>query len=305
MTTAAASILPGSLRAWLIALRPRTLPAALVPVAVGSACAARAGGFAPKPALAALAGALALQIASNLANDVADFERGADGAERVGPPRAAQNGWLSPVSLKLGAMTALALALASGVYLASIAGPAIVVLGTLSMVAAVAYTAGPWPLAYHGLGEAFVLVFFGFVAVCGTAYVQLGRIPAGAWPAALAVGALATALLVVNNLRDIASDAAVDKRTLAVRFGERFAVIEYSACLGAAFAVPPLLLAIGAAGPLVLAPLATLPLAIALVRRVARERGASLNLVLAHTARLLALFGLLLAAGVALGGSPS
>ena len=287
------AVTPGSAGAWRLALRLRTLFAAIVPVLVGSAVAHAAGGFRPGPAAAALGGALALQIAANLANDAADFRRGADGPGRLGPTRAAAAGLLSARSLELGAMTALARALAAGVYLASVAGPWVVALGALSMVAAVAYTAGPWPLAYHGLGEAFVMVFFGLAAVGGTAFVQLGTVPIAAWPAAIAVGALATALLSVNNLRDRTTDAAAGKRTLAVRFGERFARYEIIGCLIVAYAMPVVL------G--VLLPLVTLPLAFLLARRALREDGAALNGVLAETARLLALFGLLLAAGIAAG----
>jgi 1,4-dihydroxy-2-naphthoate polyprenyltransferase len=298
LESAAAGIAPRSWAAWLLAFRPKTLGAAVVPVAIGSACAQAAGGLRPALALAALAVALALQIAANLVNDAADFERGADGSERLGPARAAQSRLLTPGELKAAALCALAVALALGVYLASVAGPIVVVLGASSMIAALAYTAGPYPLAYHGLGEPFVVVFFGFVATAGTAFVQLGHVPLSVWPAALAVGALATALLVVNNLRDRVSDAASKKRTLAVRFGERFAEREYAACLVTAYAMPLVLAA--QVGLTALAPLVSLPLAISLARRVRRERGVELNALLAATARLLVVFGLLLAAGLAL-----
>jgi 1,4-dihydroxy-2-naphthoate octaprenyltransferase len=306
MTTRAPSlsptVAPGSLRAWWLAVRPRTLGAAVVPVLVGSAVASAAGGFSPWPALAALGGALGLQIAANLANDAADFERGADGPDRLGPPRAAQHGLLGVGELKAATLAALAFALASGVCLALHAGPVVVAFGAASMVAAVAYTAGPWPLAYHGLGEAFVLVFFGIVAVAGTAFVQALRVPSIAWPAAVAVGSLAMALLAVNNLRDIASDARAHKRTLAVRFGERFAVAEFAACIAA-----PYLISIGlglAVGPSALLPLVTLPLALPMVKSARRERGPALNRVLAGTARLLFLFGATFALGIALLEAP-
>jgi 1,4-dihydroxy-2-naphthoate octaprenyltransferase len=284
--------------AWLVAIRPKTLAAAVVPVLVGSAVAHAAQGFLLRPALAALAGALGLQIAANLANDAADFERGADGHDRLGPPRAAQSGLLGVGELKAATLAALAVALAAGVYLALHAGPVVVAIGAASMVAAVAYTAGPWPLAYHGLGEAFVLIFFGFVAVCGTALVETARVPWLAWPAGLAVGSLATALLAVNNLRDIATDARVHKRTLAVRFGERFALAEYAGCIGLPYLIAALLGVL--AGPTALLPMITLPLAIALIRSARRARGPAHNDVLAGTARLLFLFGLTLAAGLAL-----
>ncbi|HEX6276792.1 MAG TPA: 1,4-dihydroxy-2-naphthoate polyprenyltransferase, partial [Polyangiaceae bacterium] len=250
----APSVAPGSVRAWVMATRPPTLLAAVVPVAVGTAVAAAEGSARTGPALAALVGALLLQIGANFANDVFDFEKGADTAERLGPVRAVQAGLLSPRSVRRGMFVVFALALLVGAYLTSVAGPAVVVIGLASIAAAVLYTGGPYPLGYHGLGELFVLLFFGFVAVAGTAFVQLGNVPGLAWWAAVPVGALATAILVVNNLRDIATDAPAGKRTLAVRFGERGAVLEYVLCVAAAYAVPALLFLRGHAGPLVLLP---------------------------------------------------
>jgi 1,4-dihydroxy-2-naphthoate octaprenyltransferase len=293
--------LPGSPRAWLMATRPPTLLAAVVPVAVGTGVAMAEGSPRLGPALAALAGALLLQIGANFANDVFDFEKGADTSERLGPVRAVQAGLLTAKSVRRGMLVVFGLALCVGAYLASVAGPAIVVIGLASIAAAVAYTGGPYPLGYHGLGELFVLLFFGFVAVAGTAFVQVGRIPELAWWAAVPVGSLATAILVVNNLRDIATDAPAGKRTLAVRFGERGAVVEYALCLVFAYAVPALLFANGSAGPLVLLPFATLPLAIGLFLAVSRERGRALNPLLGRTARLLFLQGILFALGLALG----
>jgi len=284
-----------------MATRPPTLLAAVVPVAVGTAVAVAEGSPRAVPALAALAGALLLQIGANFANDVFDFEKGADTSDRVGPVRAVQAGLLSAKSVRRGMLIVFALALCVGGYLTSVAGPAIVVIGLASIAAAVAYTGGPYPLGYHGLGELFVLLFFGFVAVAGTAFVQVGRIPELAWWAAVPVGSLATAILVVNNLRDIATDAPAGKRTLAVRFGERGAVVEYALCLVTAYAVPALLFANGSAGPLVLLPFATLPLAVGLFLAVSRERGRALNPLLARTARLLFLQGILFAVGLALG----
>ena len=301
-TLADSPVTPGSARAWVMATRPPTLLAAVVPVAVGTAVAAAEQSFRAGPALAALAGALLLQIGANFANDVFDFEKGADTAERLGPVRAVQAGLLTPESVRRGMFVVFGLALLVGAYLTSVAGPAIVVIGLASIASAVAYTGGPYPLGYHGLGELFVMLFFGFVAVAGTAFVQLGRVPELAFWAAIPVGSLATAILVVNNLRDIATDAPAGKRTLAVRFGERGAVVEYALCVVAAYAVPALLFANGSAGPLVLLPFATLPLAIGLVRAVSRERGRALNPLLKRTAQLLFLAGLLFAAGIVLGG---
>jgi 1,4-dihydroxy-2-naphthoate octaprenyltransferase len=284
-----------------MATRPPTLLAAIVPVAVGTAVAMAEGAYRPGPALAALVGALLLQIGANFANDVFDFEKGADTSERLGPVRAVQAGLLTPASVRRGMFVVFGLALAVGAYLTAVAGWPIVVIGLASILAAVAYTGGPYPLGYHGLGELFVMIFFGFVAVAGTAFVQVGRVPELAYWAAVPVGCLATAILVVNNLRDIATDRPAGKRTLAVRFGERGAVIEYTALVAGAYAVPLVLYLDGRAGPGVLLPFATLLVAIRLVRAVSRERGRALNPLLARTARLLFFQGLLFAAGIAYG----
>jgi len=300
----AAAVAPGSLRAWLLAARPATLTAALVPVAVGTACAYAEGGFRSGPALAALAGALLLQIGANFANDVFDYEKGADTAQRLGPTRAVQAGLLQARSLRIGMLVVFVLALAVGAYLAAVAGAVIIALGLAAIASAIAYTGGPYPLGYHGLGDLFVMVFFGFVAVCGTAFVQLGRVPSIAWWAAVPVGALATAILVVNNVRDRDTDARAGKRTLAVRLGRRGAIAEYVLLLAAAYLVPPLLAASDRLGHWVLLPEATLPLGLRLAVRLPREQGAALNATLVQTAKLLLFFGLALAAGIALGARP-
>src|SRR5690606_36493297 len=223
---------------WIAAARLRTLPAAAAPVVVGTACAHAAGRVAWGPAIAALLGALAIQIGTNFANDVFDAERGADGPERIGPLRAVSAGLIGAAALKRAMIAAFALAALFGVYLVAQAGRPIVVIVLVSIAAGIAYTGGPYPLGYHGLGDVAVLVFFGFVAVCGTAYVQLAHVPVLAWWAALPVGALATAILVVNNLRDRATDARAGKRTLAVRLGRRGSLAEYAALLVVAYAVP-------------------------------------------------------------------
>ena len=222
----AAAVTRSRTATWIAAARPKTLPAAVVPVVVGTACAAASGGAAWAPACAALGGAIAIQIGTNFANDVFDAERGADGPDRVGPTRAVAAGLIAPRAMKHAMIAAFAVAIAFGIYLASIGGWPIVAIGIASIAAGIAYTGGPFPLGYHGLGDVFVLAFFGFVAVCGTAFVELGRVPALAIGAAIPIGALATAILVVNNVRDRASDARAGKRTLAVRFGRRAAVVE-------------------------------------------------------------------------------
>jgi 1,4-dihydroxy-2-naphthoate polyprenyltransferase len=287
-------------RAWVMACRPATLTAAVAPVAVGSACAQAAGRFRPGAALAALLGAALIQIGTNLANDVFDAEKGADGAARLGPTRVVAAGLLGAGEVRAAMVASFALATLVGVYLTWVGGAAVVVVGLASIAAGVAYTAGPWPLGYHGLGDLFVLLFFGFVAVCGTAFVQVGRVPALAWWAAVPVGALATCVLVVNNLRDRETDARAGKRTLAVLLGRRAAIVEYAALAAAAYLVPAALWASGRAGPAVLLPLATAPLAALLLRQLVRRTGRDLNPVLVATARLLLVHALLFALGLAL-----
>jgi 1,4-dihydroxy-2-naphthoate octaprenyltransferase len=296
-----ASVQPESLRAWLLACRPATLPAAVVPVAVGTACAHAVDAFRPGPAIAALMGALLLQIGANFANDVFDFEKGADTADRLGPTRAVQAGLLRPASVRIGIWVVFTLAVIAGAYLTAVAGFWIVAIGAFSLLAALAYTGGPYPLGYHGLGDVCVMIFFGFVAVCGTAFVQVGEVPVLAWFAALPVGALATAILVVNNLRDRATDALVGKATLAVRLGRRGALVEYVTLLSLAYLTPIVMLSAALTGALVLLPLLCLPLAAWLARRISQTEGAALNEYLGTTAKLLLLYGLLFAIGIAFG----
>ena len=289
---------------WWLAARPKTLPAAATPVLVGCACAGAAGRFAPGPAAAALAGALLLQIAANFANDVFDFEKGADTAERLGPVRAVQAGWISARAMRRALWLVLALALLVGAYLVSVAGPLLIAIGLASIAGAVAYTAGPYPLGYHGLGDVAVFVFFGVVAVAGTTFVQLGHVTELAWASSVPVGCLTTAILVVNNVRDVATDVLANKRTLPVRFGIGFGIAEYHVLLGLAYALPLWLLWRGQLTSWALLPWLSLPLAVDLSRRIRREVGPALNGVLAHTARLLLCFGLLLSASLLL-GAPS
>jgi 1,4-dihydroxy-2-naphthoate polyprenyltransferase len=286
------------MREWIAAARPRTLPAAVVPVAVGTAVAHAAGAVVWWTALIALAGAIAIQIGTNFANDVFDAERGTDGPDRIGPVRAVAAGLISAGAMKQAMLVAFAVAATFGAFLVALWGWPIAVLGVLSIASGIAYTGGPWPLGYHGLGDVFVLGFFGFAAVCGTAYVQLGHVPALAVWASLPVGALATAILVVNNLRDRATDARAGKRTLAVRLGRRATLVQYAALLAIAYAVP-LGLALDAGGWIAL-PLATAPLAIARVRALAGAvDGEEFNRCLAATAQLLVLHGGLFTAGLA------
>ncbi|HMJ15237.1 MAG TPA: 1,4-dihydroxy-2-naphthoate polyprenyltransferase [Polyangiaceae bacterium] len=294
--------LPGSARAWWMAVRPATLGAAAVPVFVGTACAFAGEGVRWGPALAALIGALLLQIGANFANDVFDYEKGADTSERLGPTRTVQAGLLTPRQMRHGMLVVFGLALSCGVYLTGVAGPAIIVIGLLSIASAIAYTGGPYPLGYHGLGDVFVMIFFGFVAVCGTAFVQTGRVPELSVWAAVPVGALATNILVVNNVRDRETDVRAGKRTLAVRFGRKAGIAQYAVLLGLSYLVPASLVLSGRLALTVLLPLLTLPAGILLLRNLMRDHGAPLNQTLVGTAKLLVIFGVLFALGIASSG---
>lgn len=290
---------PGSLRAWILAMRPPTLTAAAAPVLVGGGVAGSLHGFALGPAIAALAGALLIQIGTNFANDLFDYQKGADNKDRLGPPRAVQQGWISPAAMKRGMIVAFALAMCAGVYLAAVAGWPVIAIGLLSIASGVAYTGGPYPLGYNGLGDLFVFMFFGFVAVCGTVFVQIGAVPPLAILAAVPMGAISTAILVVNNLRDYETDRAAGKRTLVVRFGRAFAVTEFTALIAVAYATPALLYATSELPLVIFLPFITLPLGISLVTRIVQgETVTALNVILKKTAILLFVFGALFAAGL-------
>jgi 1,4-dihydroxy-2-naphthoate octaprenyltransferase len=274
---------------------------AAAPVIVGTALAIADGQGRALPAVAALLGALFIQIGANLANDVFDFERGADTDQRVGPPRATQLGLLTPRQMKIGTAVAFAGAVLVGLYLVAVGGWPIVLIGLVSIAAGLAYTGGPFAFGYHGLGEVAVFLFFGVIAVGGTYYVQALALPSFAIATSLPVGAFATAVLVVNNLRDIDTDRIAGKRTLAVRFGRRAASLEYRALLVFAYGMLPALWLAGASTATVVLPLFTLPLAVVLARAVATARdGATLNAALARTAALEVVFALLLAVGLLL-----
>jgi 1,4-dihydroxy-2-naphthoate octaprenyltransferase len=285
-------------RVWLLAARPRTLPVAFAPVLVGTALAAAEGKARALPATAALVGALLLQIGANLANDLFDCERGADREDRIGPPRAMQLGLVSAAQMRRAITLVFGAALLVGGYLVAVGGWPIAVVGALSIAAGLAYTGGPFPFGYHGLGDAAVFVFFGLVAVGGSYYVQTLSLSPLVIAAALPVGALATAILVVNNLRDIETDARAGKRTLAVRIGPRATRIEFVVLLVFAYALLPEFWLLGATSPWVLLPFLTLPRGLALARTVATAAdGRALNAALADTARLSFGFSLLFAVG--------
>lgn len=307
MTTATSSKITRR-QAWWLAIRPRTLPAAIGPVLVGVGLAVGDGVFQPLPALAALAGALLLQIASNLANDYYDFVKGYDQPDRKGPTRVALSGLISLRELRLGLVLVLLVIAAIGLYLIYVGGWPILLVGVAAMIAAVAYSGGPFPLSANGLGDLFVFIFFGLAAVVGTYYVQALTAPPLVWLASLPSGFLITAILVVNNLRDIETDARVGKRTLAVRLGAGGARWEYTLLLAGAYAVPLALLVLALlqgtftpASLLVLLPWLTLLTAIRLRRIVyTAADGPTMNRALAGTARLSLWFGVLFAAGLSI-----
>lgn len=279
---------------WLAAARPKTLAAGVVPVLLGTALAPRP--IHPGIFAATLAGSVLIQIGTNLVNDALDFRKGADTAERLGPLRVTQAGLLSDGAVLRGAYACFVLAALCGIPLIVRAGWPIVAIGLTSIVAAYVYTGGPYPLAYNGLGEIFVLVFFGFVAVGGTYYAQALRWPPEVLLAGFAAGSLAIVLLAINNLRDLPSDTASRKRTLAVRLGERFARWEIALFALAPFAALGAIAWLRAQWGLLLALLALL-LAIALLRRVARSSGRELNRCLAMAGALEWSFGVLFVIG--------
>lgn len=291
-----------TVKIWIAAARPRTLPAALAPVLMGAAIAWREGSFHALAATAALVGALLLQIGTNFANDYFDFVKGADTEERLGPTRATAAGLVAPATMRRAMWVTFAAALAVGIYLVARGGWPIVLIGLASIACGVLYTGGPKPLGYAGLGDVLVLIFFGPVAVAGTHYVQALQWSGAAVVAGLGPGMLATALLAVNNLRDAETDRGAGKRTLAVRFGTSFAKAEYAATLGVAAGVPVGLWATGA-GPLwcVAASLVCLTAMPALREVVRAVPGDRLLSALATTGRTLALYGLVFAAGWVVG----
>ncbi len=287
-------------RAWLLATRPKTLAAAAVPVAVGTAVAFHHDVFVLLPALAAFVGAGLIQIGTNLANDFFDAESGADNEDRLGPTRVVQAGLLSATAVKRATALVFLAAALVGAYLVAVAGWPILIIGIASILSGLAYTGGPYPLGYNGLGDIFVFIFFGLVAVTGTYYVQALTWSPEAFIAAIPIGFLSTAILVVNNYRDIDTDRDAGKNTLAVRFGEEATRVQYALLIAASYAVPAVQWLAFDHTMTILLPFLSLPLALVLIRSLWRTKGRDLNPVLARTAGLLTVFGVLYAAGYAL-----
>jgi 1,4-dihydroxy-2-naphthoate octaprenyltransferase len=286
------------LQIWLLASRPKTLPAATAPVIVGSALAYADGNFRFGPALACLLAALLLQIGSNLANDVFDYEKGADQGERHGPLRVTQAGLLTPIQVKRGMLLVFGISTFLGLYLTFVGGWPILALGVAAILSAIAYTGGPYPLGYHGLGDLFVFIFFGLAAVAGTYYVQVLKVITPAWWMAVSMGLLTVAILVVNNLRDIENDRQVGKRTMAVRLGTTGAHLEYIFCLLGAYSIPVALWGTGTLPILSLLIFLTIPASMRLVQAIYTDTGRALNKSLAGTGRLELLYALTFALGL-------
>jgi 1,4-dihydroxy-2-naphthoate octaprenyltransferase len=294
---------PSGPRVWLLAARPATLPAAIVPVLVGSAAAVhdtRTLNIAVF--IATLVTSLLIQIGTNFANDVFDFRRGADTADRLGPLRVTQGGLVTPRQVLVATFVTFGFAVLLGLYLVAVGGPTILAIGVICVVAGLLYTGGPWPFGYHGLGDLVCFLTFGVLAVIGTAFLQTHRISALDVWASIPVACLVTAILIVNNLRDIDTDRRVGKTTLAVILGRTGARIEYLLCVLVAYAVP---IGLGLLGQISgwwwLLPLVSTPLAAWLVRFVWRTDGRPLNMALKRTGQLHLVFGLLFGAAMCLG----
>lgn len=287
-------------KGWILASRPKTLLAAVVPVIIGSSLSYDVGKFHFFAALVALVCSILIQIATNFVNDLYDHLKGSDTKERVGPERALANGWISVNEMKLGIFITFALAFLLGLYLVYLGGWIILVIGILSIISGIAYTAGPYPLAYNGLGDIFVFIFFGVIGTVCTFYIQAHYVDTLIFWASVPVGALITNILVVNNFRDIDQDRAASKITLAVKFGKNFAVGQYIFLVLISYVVPLIAFFIYDKEWFILLPLISLPLAVRLVKMLFTLKGTQLNKTLELTAKFSAIFGLLFAIGIIL-----
>jgi 1,4-dihydroxy-2-naphthoate octaprenyltransferase len=295
-----------TMRIWVMAARLRTLPAAVAPVLVGTSLALGDGRFDPFAFVAALLGALFIQVGTNLSNDYSDARRGADADDRLGPVRVTAGGLVPPRQVLIATYLTFGMAVLCGVYLVVVAGPELLAVGAASILAGVLYTGGPRPYGYDGLGELFVFLFFGVVAVTGSYFVQVQSLPWQAFVEAVPVGLLASAILVVNNVRDLETDRRAGKRTLAVRLGRSRSRTLYAAMLAGAFVTAPLPWAFGSMTPWLFLCWLAIPLALPLIRTVrTRVDGPSLNRALAGTGQLQLAFCVLLSAGILASGGIS
>ncbi|MBV9311376.1 MAG: 1,4-dihydroxy-2-naphthoate polyprenyltransferase [Solirubrobacterales bacterium] len=298
VANATAASVPSGIRIWLMAARIRTLPAAVAPVLVGTALAGYGHVFHPLRFIAALIGAIFIQVGTNLSNDYSDARRGADTEDRLGPVRVTAGGLVPPRRVLVATYISFGVAVAAGIYLMAVAGWELLLVGAASILAGVLYTGGPRPYGYEGLGEVFVFLFFGIVAVVGSYFVQVSHVRLVAFALAVPVGMLAAAILVVNNCRDIESDRRAGKRTLAVRIGRDRTRTLFALLIYGAYLLAPVSWLFGPLSAWLMLPWLTLPVALPLVRIVRnRSDGASLNAALARTGMLQLAFCLLLAAG--------
>jgi len=288
------------LKVWVLASRPKTLPAAVAPVIVGTAIALNADKLNIIAALIALICSLLIQIGTNFVNDLYDFLKGTDDENRVGPTRALAAGWISTNQMKLAIYFTFGITFLLGLYLVYLAGWVVLLIGVFSMLAGYSYTAGPYPLAYNGLGDVFVFIFFGIVATVGTYFVQALEFSTFALLASIPVGLLITNILVVNNYRDAEEDKKKDKHTLAVIFGKSFAYYQYLFSLILSYLIPILLFVVYETSVFMILPLLTLPLAIKLQLELNKYSGKRLNKTLEFTAKLSVLFSFLFSLGIIL-----
>lgn len=286
--------------AWVLASRPRTLPAAIMPVVVGSSIAIFQNKFQMLPASIALFCSLLIQIGTNFVNDLFDFLHGTDKIDRVGPQRAVTSGIISSKEMKLGILFVFGLSFFLGLYLVYIGGWLILLLGILSILAGIAYTAGPFPLAYNGLGDIASFLFFGLVGTVGTYYVQAGDVTALVFWSSVPVGALITNILVVNNYRDREEDRSNGKNTLAVLLGEKFTRIQYVFFMIVSYSIVFVVYFTYKNDLFVFLPLLSLPLSLKLIRMIFTLRGRELNKTLELTAKLSAIYAFLFATGILL-----
>ncbi len=298
MTEAKQSLSP--FQVWMLASRPKTLPASAAGVITGIALAFHDGHFRFGPALAALLVALLLQIGSNLANDVFDYERGTDAGERHGPTRVTQAQLLTPVQVKAGMLVVFGLAGLLGLYLASVAGWVVILIGLAAILSAIAYTGGPFPLGYYGLGDLFVFIFFGVAAVAGTYFVQAGTVSTQAWWMSIPIGLLIVDILVVNNLRDIHADRAAGKHTLAVRLGEHGSRVQYIVLLALSYLILPMLVLFDILPWQSLLAWLSFPLGWRTWQIVREQAGRPLNAALAGTGQTTLVYSLLFLIGMLL-----
>lgn len=289
---------PSKLKGWVLASRPKTLLASVVPVVVGSALAIAENKFVLLYSIIALFCSLLIQIGTNYVNDLYDFLKGADNEKRKGPERVLASGWISVNEMKIGSVLVFLISFLLGLYLVYVGGKVVLIIGVLSILAGIAYTAGPFPLAYNGLGDIFVFLFFGLVGTMGTYYIHVHKFSELSFITALPVGALITNILVVNNYRDIEEDRAAKKKTLAVIFGRVFTRFEYIILLIISFLVPATLYFNFNFHYWIFLPYLSIPVAINLISMLFKLDGQELNKTLELTAKFSALFGLLFSIGL-------